>query len=96
MGQRERALPEHNTTLYVANLPWRVTEDDLAALFREFGPIVDVRIIQDPAPGRSKGDGFVQLSHPELAAQAAAAVHGTKLRGRSLVVNLARLKPPRH
>ena len=89
-------MSRQNRTLYVANLPWQMTEDALAAVFQEFGPVLDVRIIQDRATGRSLGYGFVELADPKLAAQAAEALSGQRFRGRPLVIRLARPKPPRH
>jgi hypothetical protein len=90
------AVPRHIGTVYVANLPWRTTEDDLASLFRQFGRVVDVRVIQDPATGRSRGYGFVELADPESVRQAVVALDGHEYRGRRLVVSPARPKRPRH
>ncbi len=89
-------MSRQNRTLYVANLPWRMTEDDLAEAFREFGPVLDVRIIQDRLTGRSLGYGFVELADPELAAHAIEALSGRRFQGRALVIRLACPKPPRH
>ena len=83
------------STLYVANLPWRTTEDELADLFAEFGPITDVRVIQDPATGRSRGYGFVELADPQYVPRAVDALNGREFNGRRLVVSPARPKRPR-
>jgi len=85
-----------NATAYVANLPWRATEDDLASLFSTYGTVVDVRIIQDPATGRSRGYGFVDFAHPDSVREAVAALNGRDFRGRSLIVSPARPKPQRY
>jgi len=88
-------MEKHDTTVYVGNLPWKATEDDLLALFREHGPIVDVRIIQDPATGRSRGYGFVEFDGAALVARAVALLNGKEFQGRPLLVSLARPKPAR-
>ncbi len=89
-------MPRDAATVYVGNLPWESTEDDLAALFGEFGRVVDARVIQDPATGRSRGYGFVELSDPKEVPGVIAALNGRELDGRALIVGLARPKPPRH
>ena len=89
-------MPSDIGTLYVANLPWRTTEDDLAALFQEFGPVVDVRVIQDPATGRSRGYAFVELANSDHVPRAVVSLNGREFNGRRLVVSPARPKRPRH
>lgn len=88
-------MDNHNTTVYVGNLPWKATEDDLLALFRQYGPVVDVRIIQDPATGRSRGYGFVEFDGEGYVPQVVASLNGTQFQGRSLMVSLAKPKPER-
>lgn len=90
------AVERHVVTVYVANLPWRTTEDDLAALFREFGPVADVRVIQDPATGRSRGYGFVELDGAEPVSRAVASLNGAEYNGRRLLVSPARPKRERY
>lgn len=85
----------HDTTVYVANLPWRTTEDDLCALFQRYGPIVDARVIQDAVTGRSRGYGFVQLATPAQVEAAVAELDGLTYQGRCLLVSPARPKPRR-
>ena len=70
-------------SLYVGNLPYEVTEDDLRELFADFGPVEAVRVIE------GKGFGFVDLPE-EKAAEAMAAVNGREFRGRALRVDEAR------
>jgi RNA recognition motif-containing protein len=70
-------------SLYVGNLPYGVTEDDLRELFAEFGPVDAVRVIE------GKGFGFVDLPE-EKAADAMAAVNGREFQGRALRVDEAR------
>ena len=69
-------MDKHDTTVYVGNLPWRATEDDLLALFRQYGPIVDVRIIQDPVTGRSRGYGFVEFDVADHVQEAVTSLNG--------------------
>jgi RNA recognition motif-containing protein len=89
-------LSDYQTTVYVGNLPWSTTEDDLAGLFKDFGPVLDVRVIQDRVTGRASGYGFVELAHREMVAEACAALNGCVYNGRSLLVSPARPRPPRH
>jgi RNA recognition motif-containing protein len=72
-------------SLYVGNLPYEVTEDDLRELFAEFGPVEGVRVIE------GKGFGFVDIPE-ENAAQAITAVNGREVRGRAVRVDEARPK----
>jgi RNA recognition motif-containing protein len=78
--------------VYVANLPWRTTEDDLAVLFAEFGRVVDVRVIQDPTTGQSRGYGFVELDDADAAKRAVASLNGREYNGRRLLASVARPK----
>jgi RNA recognition motif-containing protein len=88
-------VSDHQTTVYVGNLPWGTTEDDLANLFREFGPVVDARVIQDRMTGRSRGYGFVELAQRDCVSRACAALNGYTFNGRELLVSPARPKPLR-
>jgi len=88
-------VERHAATVYVANLPWQTTEDELGGLFAAFGPVVDVRVIQDPVTGRSRGYGFVELEGAESADQAVAALNGREFDGRRLLVSPARPKRTR-
>jgi RNA recognition motif-containing protein len=75
--------------IYVGNLPFRATEDELTELFQQVGPVESVSIITDRETGRSKGFGFVSMSD-EDAEKAIAAYNGRDMGGRSLTVNEAR------
>jgi RNA recognition motif-containing protein len=88
-------VSELQTTVYVGNLPWGTTEDDLAGLFRQFGTVTDARVIQDRMTGRSRGYGFVELMQGESVTKACAALNGYMLNGRALLVSPARPKPLR-
>ncbi len=78
--------------IYVGNLPYQTTEDDLRASFENFGEVISVRIIQDRATGRSKGFGFVEMPDEESAETAIAALNGKDFSGRNIRVNQARPK----
>jgi superfamily II DNA/RNA helicase len=75
-------------SVYVANLPWDATADDIQVLFGRFGEVRQATVIIDRRSGRSKGFGFVDM--PETAARTAIeALHGSDLKGRDLTVRLA-------
>jgi len=75
--------------IYVGNLPFATTEDDLSALFQEVGPVESVSIITDRDTGRSKGFGFVAMNDAD-ADKAIEKFHGQDFNGRALTVNEAR------
>ena len=75
-------------SIFVGNLPWTATEDELKAKFAEVAPVLGARIITDKMTGRSKGFGFVDVEDNDM--EKAIALNGTKLADRELVVNEAR------
>ena len=79
-----------NTRLFVGNIPYSASEDDLRDVFARSGGVQSVRIITDFDTGRSKGYGFVEMATPEEADAAIKALHNHNLNGRMLVVNEAR------
>ena len=79
--------------LFVGNIEWGATEDDLQKLFSEYGDIEEAVIIKDRFSGRSKGFGFVTFVKEEDAAKAIEALDGHDLNGRNLAVSEA--KPPK-
>lgn len=81
--------------LFVGNLPFSVTQEEMQELFSEHGEVVEVNLITDRMSGRSKGFGFVEYATEEEAAAAVEAMSGSELDGRELVVNIARPKAPR-
>lgn len=81
-----------DATVYVGNVPWRATEDDLAEVFERFGPVVSIRIIQDPETGRSRGYGFVEFASAEIARRVVTDMNGIEMDGRVLTVAPARPK----
>lgn len=83
----------NNKKLFVGNLPFSFTEDDMRNMFSEYGELVSVNLITDKFSGRSKGFGFVEYTTEEAATAAVEALNGQDLQGRDMVVNVAR--PPR-
>jgi RNA recognition motif-containing protein len=75
--------------LYVGNLPFQTTEDELSDIFSEVGNVESVRIITDRETGRSRGFGFVEMAD-EDAEKAISQFNGTDMNGRPLTVNEAR------
>ena len=80
--------------LYVGNLPFSTTSDELANLFGQVGAVTSAQVITDRETGRSRGFGFVEMSD-EDAAKAINELTGADLGGRSITVNEARPRAPR-
>lgn len=76
------------TKLYVGNLPFSATNNDLSSLFADCGEVTEVNIIMDRETNRSRGFAFVSFSTEE-AAKKGAELNGTELGGRALKINLA-------
>ncbi len=81
--------------IFVGNLDFNTSEDDLRQLFQTYGQVDRVSIMTDRDTGRSRGFGFVEMSSSEDGEKAIAAVNGTQLGGRTLNVNEARPKAER-
>ncbi len=84
--------------LYVGNLPYSTTDEDLRAAFEGFGEITSATVIKDKFSGRSKGFGFVEMPDDAAAQAAIDAMNGKEMNGRALTVNEARPledRPPR-
>ena len=81
--------------LYVGNLPFRFSDEDLAAVFRRHGVVESATVITDRESGRSRGFGFVEMPDDEEARRAVEEVDGTDAGGRRLTVNEARPREPR-
>ena len=75
--------------IYVGKLPYSVTEDDLRAMFAEFGELEEVKIIRDKYSRQSKGFGFVEMPSNSEADQAIKALNGKLVNGRNIKVNPA-------
>lgn len=80
-------------SIYVGNLPWRTTADDLKALFEPFGEVENARIVTDRETGRSRGFGFVDMAAEEDAKRAIAELHNQDYGGRPLTVSEAQTRP---
>ena len=76
--------------IYVGNLAYSLTEDDLRAAFSEFGEVSSANIIMDKMSGQSKGFGFVEMPDDSEADQAIKALNESALNGRNIKVNQAR------
>ena len=76
--------------IYVGNLPWGLSEEDLREAFEAFGEVASIKIIQDKFTGRSRGFGFVEMPNNEEGDAAISALNGKDLKGREIVVNQAR------
>jgi RNA recognition motif-containing protein len=81
--------------IYVGNLAWSTTEDDLTELFEAYGEIARAQIMTDRETGRSRGFGFVEMPDTAEANAAIAGLHGTSHGGRLLTVNEARPREER-
>ena len=80
--------------IYVGNLSWTMTEQDLADLFTPFGEVVSSKIVTDKFNGnRSKGFGFVEMSDDEAGRTAISQLHETEVSGRKIVVNESQPRP---
>jgi RNA recognition motif-containing protein len=76
--------------LYVGNLPYRITEDQLREAFEEFGRVSSCTIIKDKVTGQSKGFGFLEMPEEPEAQAAISNLNGRDLMGRKINVNEAR------
>ena len=84
-----------NSKLYVGNLSFKTTEDELRAAFGQFGSVTDVYVAMDKMTGRPRGFAFVTMGTAEEAKVAAEKLNGTDLGGRQSTVNEARPKEDR-
>jgi RNA recognition motif-containing protein len=97
-GQRrrkQRRFSSMNSKLYVGNLSYNTTENDLQDAFSRFGTVLEANLMMDRESGRSRGFAFVTMSTPEEAQAAVQGMNGQDLDGRSLTVNEARPKEER-
>ena len=79
--------------IYVGNLSWSMTEEDLNNLFAEYGTVSSAKILKDKMSGRSKGFGFVEMEDEEAAKSAIANLNETEVQGRKLIVNESQPRP---
>lgn len=81
-------------SIYVGNLPFNASEDEVRDLFAAFGEVNEVRLISDRDTGRPRGFGFVRMA-PTDADAAIEALNGTEMGGRTLRINEAQERAPR-
>jgi len=81
--------------IYVGNLSFNATEDEVRQMFEAYGPVDRVSIVTDRDTGQSRGFAFVEMPDDEAAHKAMEALNGTNLGGRNLTVNEARPKTDR-
>ena len=81
-------------SLFVGNLPWSTTEDELRAKFEEHVKVIAVRLISDKMTGRAKGFGFVEVEDADMD-KAISSMNGQKIGDREIVVNEARPRTER-
>ena len=78
--------------IYVGNLSWNLKDQDLSNLFAAHGEVISAKIVNDKFTNRSKGFGFVEMANDDQAQAAIAALNGTEVDGRNIVVNESRPK----
>jgi RNA recognition motif-containing protein len=84
-----------SSNLYVGNLPFDVSEDELRDLFAAQGEVVSAKVITDRETGRPRGFGFVEMEQAEDAQKAIQSLDGQDFKGRNLKVNLAKPREDR-
>lgn len=84
-----------STKLFVGNLDFKVTENELQDAFAAHGTVVEANVVTDRATGQPRGFAFVTMSSPEEAQKAIDAMNGTGLGGRTINVNIARPREER-
>ncbi|SNR77403.1 RNA recognition motif. (a.k.a. RRM, RBD, or RNP domain) [Humidesulfovibrio mexicanus] len=81
-------------SIYVGNIPFSTSEDDLHSLFSQYGEVISVKFIMDRETGRFRGFGFVEMDDA-AAKQAIDALNGKEISGRALRINEAQERQPR-
>ena len=79
--------------IYVGNLSWSMTDDDLSNLFTQYGTVTSAKILKEKNTGRSKGFGFVEMEDDEAAKTAIATLNESEVQGRKLIVNESQPRP---
>ncbi len=88
-------FPMSQNKLYVGNLSWNSTEDDVADAFAAFGTVTSVNLITDRETGRPRGFGFVEMSSDSEAQAAMEGLDGRNVGGRDIKVNIAKPRESR-
>ncbi len=81
--------------IYVGNLPWQTTDDELYQLFAQYGAVAKSQVVMDRDTGRSRGFGFVEMVNEAEANAAIDALNNSDYNGRPLTVNIAKPREPR-
>ena len=76
--------------IYVGNLNYTLSEQEVAELFSQFGEVVSVKLITDKETGRAKGFGFVEMADDQEGAEAVSRLDGVEVQGRNIKVNEAK------
>ena len=79
--------------IYVGNLSWTMTEDDLRSLFEQYGTVSSVKIVKDRETGRSRGFGFVDMPDDNEGQAALTNLYDSEVMGRKIIVNESQTKP---
>jgi len=79
-----------STKLYVGNLPWNFSNNQLLDIFKPHGNVISAKVVTDKASGKSRGFGFVEMENDNDANSAIKALNGSELSGRKLVVAAAK------
>jgi len=79
--------------IYVGNLSWQMTDEDLRNLFEQHGTVASAKIVKDKVSGRSKGFGFVEMEDDAEAQQAITNLYDSEVMGRKIIVNESQTKP---
>ncbi len=79
--------------IYVGNLSWQMTDEDLRTLFEQYGSVTSAKIVKDKVSGRSKGFGFVEMPDETESQNALSSLYETEVLGRKIIVNEAQPKP---
>ena len=95
IGQDSKTSHNMSNKLFVGNLSFNTTENDLQDAFAAHGTVVEANLMMDRATGRPRGFGFVTMSTPEEAQKAVEALNGKSVDGRALTVNIARPREER-
>ena len=81
--------------IYVSNLSFNVTDDDLRGFFESYGDVTSAKVINDKFTGRSRGFGFVEMNSDDEANKAMKGLNNKEIEGRAMSVTVAREKAPR-
>jgi RNA recognition motif-containing protein len=79
--------------IYVGNLSWQMTDEDLRTMFEQYGSVTSAKIVKDKVSGRSKGFGFVEMPEDTEAQNALSSLYESEVMGRKIIVNEAQPKP---